>query len=657
MDKIKPFSDLFDKSYIEASMDGMEQNKQNVMDGNQSTTLVSNGCVDFRGRIADKRTTGGWKASPFIIVNEVAERLAFFAVAVNMVPYLYVEMHQSLPNAATHVTDWIGTAYVLTLLGAFLADSYLGRFLTIIIFSCIYYVGMVLLTLSASIDSLRPPLCIKQPCIPASSNQTAFLYGALALIALGTGGIKPCVSSFGADQFDEADTREVQKKYSFFNWFFFAINIGALLGITFMMYLQQEKGWTWGFAVPTGAMFCSIVILGAGFRKYRYQKPMGSAFTRFIQVIVASVRNHMRGVEVGVAGDLHEVKTEKSDIFGARKLAHTAQYRFLDKAAVVTDPEGNTKSRWRLCTVTQVEEFKSFIRVLPIWASTIALSLSFAQLSTFFITQASTMDRKLGKHFEIPAGSVTVFAAINALILVPIYEKLIVPFLQRKTGHRRGITSLQRMGVGLFISIFALASAALVENMRRNNSNPTSLSVFWLFPQFFLIGSAEVFTYVGQLEFFYDEATDGTRSISSALFLTEIGIGSWLSTALVKIVEGTTGGLEKGWLRNNLNTSKLDYFYWILTAINGVNFLIYLLVALKFKGKDAANGRIQDVGTMDLDGKARGTDDKSDEFQIALKFKGKDAANGRIQDVGTMDLDGKARGTDDKSDEFQSMAL
>lgn len=71
-------------------------------------------------------------------MNEVAERLAFFAIAVNMVAYLVVEMKQTLPTAATHVTDWIGAAYVLTLLGAFLADAYLGRFRTIMIFSCIY---------------------------------------------------------------------------------------------------------------------------------------------------------------------------------------------------------------------------------------------------------------------------------------------------------------------------------------------------------------------------------------------------------------------------------------------------------------------------------------------------------------------------------------
>lgn len=84
-------------------------------------------------------------------MNEVAERLAFFAIAVNMVAYLVFEYHQSLPSAATHVTDWIGAAYVLTLLGAFLADTYLGRFLTIIIFSCIYAVVSSIFVLTYTI--------------------------------------------------------------------------------------------------------------------------------------------------------------------------------------------------------------------------------------------------------------------------------------------------------------------------------------------------------------------------------------------------------------------------------------------------------------------------------------------------------------------------
>ena len=101
--------------------------------------------------------------------------------------------------------------------------------------------------------------------------------------------------------------------------------MGALLGITLLVlvYVQVKKGWSWGFAVPTVAMFCSIVILVVGFSKYRYQKPMGSAFTRFVQVIVASMRNHFKGVKFEPGVWLYGVPTENYDIFGARKLLHT----------------------------------------------------------------------------------------------------------------------------------------------------------------------------------------------------------------------------------------------------------------------------------------------------------------------------------------------
>jgi peptide/histidine transporter 3/4 len=189
----------------------------------------------------------------------------------------------------------------------------------------ILFQGMVLLTVSASFQTLHP-----QPGEEASTYQISLLYGALGLIALGTGGIKPCVSSFGADQFDEGDEKEVQMKYSFFNWFYFAINMGAILGITLLVYIQDQLGWSWGFGIPTVTTILSIVVLAAGVRYYRFQKPMGSPFTRFLQVIVVSVKKHRRGVLVENETSLYEVETTYSDIIGARKLPHTHQYRLVN---------------------------------------------------------------------------------------------------------------------------------------------------------------------------------------------------------------------------------------------------------------------------------------------------------------------------------------
>ncbi|KAG0493617.1 hypothetical protein HPP92_004611 [Vanilla planifolia] len=552
-----------------------------------STTLVRNGAVDFRGRIADKATTGGWKASPFIIVNEMSERMAFYAIALNMVIFLQKEMHEALPDASTHVTNWIGATFVLTVFGAFLADAYLGRFLTIVIFSCIYAMGTVLLTLAASISSFLPPQCVlgSDLCRSATASQSAFLYGALALIGLGTAGIKPCISSFGADQFDETDPKEARNKYSFFNWFFFAINLGVLLGITLVAYIEESKGWGWGFATSTLASIASIIALISGTRLYRHQRPRGSPFTRFLQVAVAAFRNRNRVVEEEY--DLFEVKTEESAIHGSRKLPHTKQYQFLDKAAATDGQE--EVSRWRLCTVTQVEEFKSFLRVLPIWATTICFPLAFSQIN-LFVSQAMIMDRRLGgRHFVVPPGSVAVFTAVNALVFIPLYERIGVPLLRRVTGHHRGLSSLKRVGIGLFLTVPTFVVAGFVERHRRNSADPSSVTFWWLFPQYFLLGIAEVFVYVGQLEFFYDEAADGMKSLSSAIFLSAGGLGNWLNTLMVKTVETATGGIERGWLRKDLNDSKLDYYYWIVCGIVAVNFCIYVVVAWRFQGKEQAS--------------------------------------------------------------------
>ncbi|GLJ38891.1 hypothetical protein SUGI_0792870 [Cryptomeria japonica] len=544
---------------------------------------------DLKGNVADKKRTGRWKASPFIIVNEVAERLAYYSVAVNMFSYVILEMHESIPYAANFVTDWIGAAFVLTLLGAFLADGYLGRFKTIIIFSSIYAVGMIMLLLNASISSLRPPKCTASGCQRASDSQIGFLYVALYIIAIGTGGIKPRVSSFGADQFDETDEEERKGKYSFFNWFFFGINTGALLGITVLVYVQDNYGWVWGFGIPTVAMLVSIVVFVCGAPFYRFKYPNGSPLTRFAQVVYVSIRKwRMQADENSI---LYEVNGEASAIEGVRKLDHTHQYSFFDKAALVPRDYKSIgeSSRWKLCTVTQVEELKSLVRVLPVWVSTIALSISFAQLATYFVAQGRTLDRTLSPKFEIPPASLPLFATLNVICLLPFYDRIIVPMLRKVTGIERGITSLQRIAIGLFVSIFAMISAATIEKRRLHKAEDIGalqlpkktlpMSVFWLVPHFFLMGTAEVFTYVGQLEFFYDEATDGTRSLSSALFLSEIGIGNWLSTAIVDIIGRTTGGEEKGWLRNNLNESRLDLFYWVLAGINIVNFFIFLVVA------------------------------------------------------------------------------
>ena len=183
---------------------------------------------------------------------------------------------------------------------------------------------MTLLTMTASVTGLKPS-CDKNGCNP-TKTQSAACFVALYLIALGTGGIKPCVSSFGADQFDESYEKERKHKSSFFNWFYFSINIGALIASSVLVWIQMNVGWGWGFGVPAVAMAIAVVSFFSGSRLYRVQKPGGSPLTRIFQVIIASFRKH--NVEVPYDKSLlYETTDEECNIKGSRKLGHTDKLR------------------------------------------------------------------------------------------------------------------------------------------------------------------------------------------------------------------------------------------------------------------------------------------------------------------------------------------
>ncbi|KAL1808148.1 hypothetical protein ACET3Z_025138 [Daucus carota] len=207
----------------------------------------------------------------------------------------------------------------MPLLGAFLADSYLGRYWTIAAFSIVYVFGMTILTLSASVHGLKP-LCDEQNRCHPTGTQIGVFYVGLYLIAL--------------------------------------VNIGALVAATVLVWIQTNVGWGWGFGIPAVAMALAVVSFFSGTRLYRNVRPGGSPLTRIFQVIVASVRKSCVQVPMNKSLLYETTTDEESVIRGSRKLDHINKLSFLDKAGVETqsDKIKDSISPWRLCTVTQIEE-------------------------------------------------------------------------------------------------------------------------------------------------------------------------------------------------------------------------------------------------------------------------------------------------------------
>lgn len=271
--------------------------------------------------------------------------------------------------------------------------------------------------------------------------------------------------------------------------------------------------------------------------------------------------------------------------------------RFFDKAAVELESDQMLKGSvdpWKLCTVTQVEELKAIIRLLPVWATGITFAAVYSQMSSLFVLQGDRMDPHIGPTFEIPAASLSIFDTLSVIFWVPVYDRIIVPMARKYTGHPNGITQLQRMGIGLFISILAMLSAAILElvrlrEVRRHDYYELKhmpMSIFWQVPQYFLIGCAEVFTLIGQLEFFYEQAPDAMRSLGSALSLTTIALGNYLSSLLVTIVnKASTKGGRLGWIPDNLNYGHVHYFFFLLAILSVKNLIAFLFIAKWYKYK------------------------------------------------------------------------
>ncbi|KAJ1411217.1 Proton-dependent oligopeptide transporter family, partial [Sesbania bispinosa] len=361
---------------------------------------------------------------PRKIAIEFSERLSYFGIATSLVIYLTKVIHQDLKTAVKNVNYWAGVTTLMPLFGGFLADAYLGRYTTVIASCIVYLMGLVLLSLSWFLP--------------------------------GTGGHKPSLESFGADQFDDDHVEERRQKMSFFNWWNCGLCSGLILGVTIIVYVQDHVNWGVADIILTVVMAFSLLIFLIGRSSYRYRAPTGSPLTPM----------------------------------------------FLDKAAIVEN-EGNLaekQSPWRLATVT-----------------------------------------KIGNGFEIPPASIFTLAAIGMIVSVAIYDKILVPVLRRINGNERGMNILQRIGFGMLFSVITMVVAALVERKRLEfvEMNPSkgslSMSVFWLAPQFLIIGF------------------------------------------------GKNG---KGWIGKDLNSSRLDKFYWLLATITTMNLFVFVFFARQYSYKN-----------------------------------------------------------------------
>ncbi|KAF2282678.1 hypothetical protein GH714_043788 [Hevea brasiliensis] len=436
--------------------------------------------------------------------------------------------------------------------------------------------GLAVLSFSTQAFLLKPHGCgtTEVLCEAHASIGVAILYVSIYLIALGNGAPEPALAIFGADQFDEEDPKEQQSKNSFYSYFYVALNLGSLVAETVLVYLENMGYWVLGFWICAACAVVGYVFLVSGIFRYRHFKPSGNPISRFSQVIVASFGKMKLQVPQNGEG-LYEVLGREGEISSARRILHTNDFKFLDRAAIITPKDmslvqdkGQTPNPWHLCTVTQVEEVKCILRLLPIWCCTLLSSGVFVQLLSLFVEQGAAMDMTISK-FHIPPASMTAFDIVSSSVFIILYDKFILPLIIKVTKRKpKPPSELQRMGIGLAGVTVAMIVAGIVERQRRihaanSDKETSSLGILWQAPQYILMGTSEAFVYVAQMQFFASQTPDALKSLGISLSMSSTAIGSYIYSMILTLVMAITARNGKpGWVPSNLNHGHLERYFF-----------------------------------------------------------------------------------------------
>jgi solute carrier family 15 (peptide/histidine transporter), member 3/4 len=266
-----------------------------------------------------------------------------------------------------------------------------------------------------------------------------------------------------------------------------------------------------------------------------------------------------------------------------------------NRAALITEGDTNancSKAKlWKHCTVREVEDFKAVARIFPLWTSIIFLSISIGCQLNLSVLQALTLDRSIGPHFSIPAGSMIVPSLIAFVIFLIFLDRILFPMWHWLT--RRTPTPLQCIGLGQVINAVSMMASALVERRRaavisrhQAENHPgwiVPMSALWLVLPLALSGGAEALHFPGQVGLYYKEFPKALKNTSTGMVAVTIALGFYLSTAFLGVVQHVTTCLP-----DDLNRSRLENVYWLITILSTINFGYYLICANFYKYQNAS---------------------------------------------------------------------
>ncbi|MBY0314695.1 MAG: oligopeptide:H+ symporter [Bdellovibrionales bacterium] len=455
----------------------------------------------------------------YIVGNEGCERYSYYGMRsilqIFMIQFLFVNLMPE-EQAKEHATEvmhlFMGVCYLLPLFGSLIADYVWGRYKTILFLSLFY--------------------CLGHGTLAAFENSVTGVYVGLGLIALGSGGIKPCISAFLGDQFRLDQKTLLDKVYYLF---YFMINFGSFFSTIFTPLTLKYYGPSVAFGIPGILMFIATFIFWLGRKQYVKVPPSGADGDSFWAILVKGIFHNLKfGTGSKTVASVGVLALSAFVVYAAMNWGLTGAFVALLLMFVLIPVLGFIAFKSYMeknHPKKRVEEFYVALGIIKVFAMISVFWALFDQHASTWVVQASQMVKKtniFGYEFEILESQVSAVNPVFVMLLIPVFTFGVYPFLERFFPF----TALRRMGWGFMVAATGFAAAAFVQYPLDQGGQ---VHILWQGVQYFLMTVAEVMISITGLTFAYTQAPKSMKSVIMSFWLLTVFIGNLLTAVVVKV--------------------------------------------------------------------------------------------------------------------------
>ena len=502
----------------------------------------------------------------YIIGNEACERFCFYGMKAILIVYMTEMLLMSEDSAQEIVHLFNAAIYILPLLGAWLADRFLGRYKTIFFISILYCIGNAVLATS----DLAPDV----------DSKKIILFTGLFIIAIGTGGIKPCVSAFVGDQAGGFDSQTMTRIYSAFYW---SINFGSFFAFLIIPFVRDNWGYGIAFAIPGVFMAFATMLFWLGRRTYTHKAPAQPDFLQILcyrifngaskacdkfggdkvatttatamriatfivvaPIIVAlAVMAYNGATDLAVLSGLNETQVKLCALLAVflytvaiaiagLKLAATMRMRnfFGTVGNMLFSKKEYTQ---QLYSQEERKNARNMLRILVTFALIIPFWSLFDQTGSSWILQGKKMQELhcniFGANFNFGAEEMQSINPLLVMVLIPLLTLVSYPKVKQLAKP------LVRMGIGIVLAGLSFGIVAIIQSVLDSG---TQLSILWQGIPYIVLTVAEILVSTTGLEYAYTAAGEKQKSTVSSFWSLTIALGNVLVICITSVISGAT---------------------------------------------------------------------------------------------------------------------